>query len=259
MILITYTMIIICYIVICYRTLLRLSESLSLQISTLHVYCCYYRHYSNQYYVLVDLIAIPNFAAGAMENWGLITFREVAILHDSNETSVEVEKGIAVTIAHELAHQWFGNLVTMKWWNDLWLNEGAASFFEYKGVDHFSPEWDVMDTFILYKTQPALHFDALANSHPISVPVEDPNEIESIFDSISYNKGSAILYMLEGFLGEDVFKDGLNDYLNTHAYGNADTSDLWEAFTKRVQHTYDVKVCRCNTRKMHYSLAWRYA
>lgn len=199
-----------------------------------------------------DLIAIPNFAAGAMENWGLITFREVAILLDPKETSLEAREGIAVTIAHELAHQWFGNLVTMRWWNDIWLNEGAASFFEYKGVHNFSPEWNIMDTFIIYKTQPALRLDALSNSHPINVSVEDPSEIESIFDEISYYKGSAILYMLERFMGEDVFRTGLNDYLNLHAYKSADTDDLWAAFSRSLNNTHDIKVStttwRANTR-----------
>lgn len=130
----------------------------------------------------------------------------------------------------------------MKWWNDLWLNEGAASFFEYKGVSFISPEWSMMDQFILDKIQPALDLDALASSHPISVPVKDPSDIESIFDTISYNKGASILYMLEGFLNEKILRAGLNDYLAGHAYGNADTNDLWSVFTKHVNRTFDVKV-----------------
>ncbi|XP_006571773.2 endoplasmic reticulum aminopeptidase 1 isoform X1 [Apis mellifera] len=188
-----------------------------------------------------DLIAIPDFGTGAMENWGLITYRETSILYDPEESSTNIHEWIGTIVAHELAHQWFGNLVTMKWWNDLWLNEGAASFFEYKGVNHISPEWSMMDKFILEKTQSALDLDALASSHPISVQVKDPNEIEAIFDNISYNKGASILNMLEGFLCEDVLKSGLNDYLNSHAYGNADTNDLWAAFTKHANNTFDVK------------------
>ncbi|XP_043260326.1 endoplasmic reticulum aminopeptidase 1-like isoform X1 [Colletes gigas] len=188
-----------------------------------------------------DLIAIPDFAAGAMENWGLITYRETSILYDPQEASTTDHEWVAIVVAHELAHQWFGNLVTMKWWNDLWLNEGAASFFEYKGVNYISPEWSMMDQFISDKTQPALSLDALTSSHPISVPVKDPNEIEAIFDDISYSKGASILNMLEGFLCEDVLKSGLNDYLNSHAYGNADTNDLWAVFTKHANHTFDVK------------------
>ncbi|XP_076280314.1 endoplasmic reticulum aminopeptidase 1 isoform X2 [Lasioglossum baleicum] len=203
----------------------------------------YFESFFGVYYPLPkqDLIAIPDFAAGAMENWGLITYRETSILYDPQETSTVAHEWVAVVVAHELAHQWFGNLVTMKWWNDLWLNEGAASFFEYKGVNHISPKWSMMDQFILYKTQPALNLDALTNSHPISVPVKDPNEIEAIFDDISYSKGASILNMLEGFLCEDVLKSGLNDYLRTHAYGSADTKDLWAAFTRNANHTFDVK------------------
>lgn len=198
---------------------------------------------------LTDLIAIPDFGAGAMENWGLITYRETAILYDPEETSTAAHEWIAVIVAHELAHQWFGNLVTMKWWNDLWLNEGAASFFEYKGVNHISPEWSMMDQFILDKTQPALDLDALTSSHPININVNDPKEIEAIFDMISYSKGASILNMLEGFLCEDVLRSGLNDYLNSHAYGNADTKDLWAVFTKHVNRTFDVKVSVGNIRE----------
>lgn len=190
----------------------------------------------------IDLIAIPNFTSGAMENWGLITFRDMAILQDPHETSIQAKASIATTIAHGLSHQWFGNLVTMKWWDDLWLSEGAASFFEYKGIDHLLPDWNVMDTFIIRKTQSALRLDALDNSHPISVPVKNPNEIEDIFDSISYDKGSAILYMLQRFLGDDTFQLGLKEYLNTYAYGNADADDLWTAIAKSMDNKYDIKV-----------------
>lgn len=177
-----------------------------------------------------------------MENWGLITYRETSILYDKYETSTTGNEWVAVVIAHEIAHQWFGNLVTMKWWNDLWLNEGAASYFEYKGVNYVSPSWNMIDQFILDKIQPALHLDGLKSSHPISVPVKDPAEIESIFDTISYNKGASIFYMLENFLGEEILRSGLNNYLNTHAYGNADTNDLWTAFTHEANNTFDVKV-----------------
>lgn len=138
--------------------------------------------------LFLDLIAIPDFETGAMENWGLITYRETAILYDPIQTSTTGHQWVAIVVAHELAHQWFGNLVTMKWWNDLWLNEGFASFLEYRGVDSFRPEWRMMDQFILDKTQPALALDALTSSHPISVTVHDPSEIQVIFDTISYSK-----------------------------------------------------------------------
>lgn len=192
--------------------------------------------------ILSDLIAIPNFTDGAMENWGLITFRDVTILQDPHETSIQAQASIATAIAHGLSHQWFGNLVTMKWWDDLWLSEGAASFFEYKGIDYLLPDWCVMDTFIIQKTQSALRLDALDNSHPISMPIKNPNEIKNTFDSISYDKGSAILYMLQEFLGEDIFQLGLKEYLSMHAYGNADADDLWTAIAKSMDNKYDIKV-----------------
>ncbi|XP_049864292.1 endoplasmic reticulum aminopeptidase 1-like isoform X3 [Schistocerca gregaria] len=202
-----------------------------------------------------DLIAIPDFAAGAMENWGLITYRETSILYDPDETSAPAHQWVAIVIAHELAHQWFGNLVTMKWWNDLWLNEGFASFLEYLGVDHVMPGWKMMEQFILDKTQPALNLDALASSHPISVDVHDPVEIEAIFDTISYSKGASILYMLEKFLHQDVLRNGLNDYLNTHMYGNAETKDLWNVLSKNANQSLEVKAIMDTwTRQMGFPL-----
>ncbi|CAG7629470.1 unnamed protein product [Allacma fusca] len=188
-----------------------------------------------------DLIAIPDFGAGAMENWGLITYRETSILYDKNESSSTAHQWVAVVVAHELAHQWFGNLVTMKWWNDLWLNEGFASFVEYVGVDHIQPEWKMMEQFVLEKTQPALALDALASSHPISVEVHDPREIEAIFDTISYSKGAAILYMMETVLGQEVLRQGLRDYLNEYKFRNAETDDLWRALSKSTNDTIEVK------------------
>ncbi|XP_067012904.2 endoplasmic reticulum aminopeptidase 1 isoform X2 [Anabrus simplex] len=202
-----------------------------------------------------DLIAIPDFAAGAMENWGLITYRETSILYDSEETSAAAHQWVAIVVAHELAHQWFGNLVTMKWWNDLWLNEGFASFLEYLGVDYVMPGWKMMEQFILDKTQPALNLDALASSHPISVDVHDPVEIEAIFDTISYSKGASILYMLEKFLHQDTLRNGLNDYLNTHKYGNAETKDLWNVLSKNANQSLDVKTIMDTwTRQMGFPL-----
>lgn len=148
----------------------------------------------------LDLIAIPDFGAGAMENWGLITYRETSILYDEKETSAKAHQWVAVVVAHELAHQWFGNLVTMRWWNDLWLNEGFASFLEYRGVEHVMPGWSMMDQFVLDKTQEGLSLDALSTSHPISVSVHDPVEIEAIFDNISYSKVTCSIFIFFIFL-----------------------------------------------------------
>ncbi len=178
-----------------------------------------------------DLIAIPEFGAGAMENWGLITYRETSLLYSPEETSTSAKQWIAVVVAHELAHQWFGNLVTMKWWNDLWLNEGFASWMEYIGVDHIQPDWHMMDQFFLDIVSPALELDALTTSHPIQVEVKDPKEIESIFDTISYKKGASIIHMLERLVGEQTIRSGLSRYLKRHEFSNAVTNDLWVAIS----------------------------
>lgn len=188
-----------------------------------------------------DLIAIPDFGAGAMENWGLITYRETSLLYKNGETSSSAQQWVAVVIAHELAHQWFGNLVTMRWWNDLWLNEGFASWMEYKGVDKTQPAWRMMDQFWSDVTQPALALDSLYTSHPVSVPVNDPKEIEAIFDTISYKKGSAIIHMLESYMGIEDLRHGLKLYLNKHKFKNAVTKDLWESLTLATNHTKDIE------------------
>lgn len=179
-----------------------------------------------------DMIALPDFASGAMENWGLITYREQAMLVDPKNTSLSIKQWVAIVIAHELAHQWFGNLVTMKWWTDLWLNEGFASWIEYLAVDHIFPKWDMWTQFIVTDQQPAMKLDALDNTHPIEVPVHHPDEIRSIFDAISYNKGASVILMLHEYLGAKDFRDGLRYYLKQHAYKNTVTNDLWAALEK---------------------------
>ncbi len=175
----------------------------------------------------LDLIAIPDFAAGAMENWGAITYREVALLVDPEHSSAATKQRVAIIIAHEIAHMWFGNLVTMEWWNDLWLNEGFASWIEYKAVDHLFPEWDMWTQFIFADSGPAMSLDGLKNTHPIEAEVKTPHDINELFDAISYSKGAAIIRMLEQFLGEETFRQGLVHYLSAHEYGNARTEDLW--------------------------------
>lgn len=177
----------------------------------------------------MDLIAIADFAAGAMENWGAVTYRETAILVDPEQSSEATRQRVAVVIAHELAHQWFGNLVTMEWWTHLWLNEGFASWIEYLAVDHLFPEWHIWTQFVYSDLSRALNLDGLENTHPIEVEVKDPNEISEIFDAISYSKGSSIIRMLAAYLGEDAFRRGLHDYLKRHQYSNATTEDLWQA------------------------------
>ncbi len=179
-----------------------------------------------------DLIALPDFASGAMENWGCITFREQCMLVDPKHTSLAVKQYVAMVVAHELAHQWFGNLVTMRWWTDLWLNEGFASWIEYLAIDHLFPDWQMWTQFITDEQQPALRLDALEHTHPVEVPVKHPDEIRSIFDAISYNKGASVIHMLHEYLGPESFRDGLRHYLKHHQYGNTDTIDLWNALAE---------------------------
>lgn len=183
----------------------------------------------------MDMIALPDFNAGAMENWGLITYRETAMLFDEKKTSLINKQRIATVVAHELAHQWFGNLVTPKWWDDLWLNEGFASFVEYLGVDHIEPGWKMLDQFNAEELQVALRLDSLSNSHPISVPVRSPEEINEIFDAISYQKGACVIRMMFNFLTEPVMKRGLHEYLKDRMYDNAEQADLW-AHLKAAQN-----------------------
>ncbi|MDR3571506.1 MAG: M1 family metallopeptidase [Candidatus Pacebacteria bacterium] len=178
---------------------------------------------------VLDLIAIPDFAAGAMENWGAITYRESALLVDPEHSSRMNKQWVALVIGHEIAHQWFGNLVTMEWWTHLWLNEGFASYIEYLAVDHLFPEWDIWTQFLDADFGRALYADGLKHTHPIEVEVHDPAEIAVVFDAVSYSKGSSIIRMLAEYLGEEAFRDGLRHYLKQHSYGNTETEDLWHA------------------------------
>ena len=176
-----------------------------------------------------DMFALPDFASGAMENWGIITYREQAMLVDPKNSTLANKQYVAMVVAHELAHQWFGNLVTMRWWTDLWLNEGFASWIEYLAVDHIYPEWEMWTQFIVDEQQQAMKLDALEHTHPIEVPVNHPDEIRSIFDAISYSKGASVIHMLHEYLTPVSFRDGLRYYLNRHKYGNTNTVDLWQA------------------------------
>ncbi len=182
---------------------------------------------------VLDMIAIPDFAAGAMENWGAVTYRESALLVAEEVSSTANKQRVALVIAHELAHQWFGNLVTMQWWTHLWLNEGFACFIEYLAIDHIFPEWDIWTQFVGTELAEAFSLDALKNTHPIEVMVGDPAEISEIFDSVSYAKGASVLRMLWQYLGEKDFQRGLQHYLKKHAYGNAETDDLWKALEEK--------------------------
>ncbi len=191
----------------------------------------YYNDYFGIPYPLkkLDHLAIPDFAAGAMENWGAITYREVALLYDEANSAPQTRERIAEVVAHEMAHMWFGDLVTMAWWNDLWLNESFASWMATKAVDHLFPEWKMWTQFIVSDVNGGMGLDGLENSHPIEQEVKDPLEINQLFDAISYDKGASILRMLEQFIGPDTFRKGLHEYLFAHRYGNAQGISLWQS------------------------------
>ncbi len=179
----------------------------------------------------LNLISVPEFAAGAMENWGAITFREILLNIDSSTTSRSYKRTSEV-ITHELVHMWFGDLVTMKWWNDLWLNESFATFFAFKTVDNTDPEWKFFRDFLLDQTDGAYTMDSLKNSHPINANVSDPRGVSQLSYEIRYGKGSNILRMIEAYVGKDVFMKALRNYLREFSYGNASGSDLWNAIEK---------------------------
>jgi aminopeptidase N len=201
----------------------------------------YYEEFFDVKYPLPkqDLFAIPDFAAGAMENWGLITYRETAVLYDKSINPAASKQRVTVVIAHELAHQWFGNLVTMEWWDGLWLNEGFASYVEYIGANEAEPSWMMLDQFF-HTVQTAFDADGLNWSHPIIQTVDNPDQINALFDSISYSKGASLIQMLRGYLGEDNFRSGLKIYLKAHQFANARTSDLWTALNQVTSHLYNL-------------------
>ncbi|MBC7512503.1 M1 family metallopeptidase [Candidatus Saccharibacteria bacterium] len=179
-----------------------------------------------------DHVALPDFSSGAMENWGLITYREVALLAEPGSVSVSSKHRIAAVIAHELSHQWFGNLVTMKWWNNLWLNESFANFMEYVALDALEPSWNVWFDFAGYETVSSLRRDATDGVQAVQTDVNHPDEISTLFDpAIVYAKGSRLLHMLEQYIGREAFRDGLQAYFKQHAYKNTSETDLWEALS----------------------------
>ncbi|GEQ69240.1 hypothetical protein JCM33374_g2911 [Metschnikowia sp. JCM 33374] len=199
----------------------------------------------------LDMVAIHDFSAGAMENFGLITYRTVDLLLDPENTNVNTKQRVTEVVMHELAHQWFGNLVTMDFWDGLWLNEGFATWMSWYACDSLYPDWKVWESYVSDSLQQALTLDALRSSHPIEVPVKRADEINQIFDAISYSKGSSLLKMISRWLGEDVFIKGVSNYLKKHKWGNTQTSDLWEALSA-VSGKDVVKVMDIWTKKIGF-------
>ena len=190
--------------------------------------------YYDSYYAIkypfgkLDVLAVPDFAAGAMENTGAIFYRETDLLAETKAASVTTRKNIASVLAHEMAHQWFGDLVTMAWWDDLWLNEGFATWMASKPLAASRPDWNIPVDEAL-ETQQALTLDSLRATRPIHSAVTTPAEIDEAFDAIAYQKGAAVLRMIESYVGPEAFKKGVNAYLQAHAYGNATSQDFWTA------------------------------
>ncbi|CAH1155226.1 unnamed protein product [Phaedon cochleariae] len=182
----------------------------------------------------IDVVAVPEFGFSAMENWGLITFRESSLLFDPIESTNDDKRTIATVLSHEIARQWFGNLVTPKWWDDLWLKEGFATYMEYKGVDYAQPTWRIEDEFLPCETERAMAADALASSRPISFEVKNSRQIRQTFDDISYAKGASIIRMMNHFLGEETFKKGLINFLRKFNNSNADRNDLFASLTEEA-------------------------
>src|SRR6202161_1682410 len=204
-----------------------------------HVLRYYDKYFSIKYpYGKLDLIGLPDFSAGAMENTGCITFREVIQLINEKQGAVDLKKEIASVIAHEMAHQWFGDLVTMKWWDDIWLNEGFATWMSSKPIEAWKPEWN----FNLDDANQAgntMNVDSLANTRPIHQAAETPAEIQELFDGIAYGKAAAVLSMLEAYLGEDTFRAAVNSNISQHQYANATADDFWGAQAKTSKKPVD--------------------
>lgn len=179
-------------------------------------------------YQKLDLVAVPDFEAGAMENAGAVFFRETLLLVDPRTITLAEQKRVAEVVAHELAHMWYGDLVTMAWWNDLWLNEAFATWMAFRIVDEWRPDWRMQNNFEHHRSA-ALALDALANTHPIYVEVRDPAQATENFDAITYEKGAAVVRMVETYLGASVFRAGVRRYIRRHREGNARAADLWRA------------------------------
>ncbi|KAL5019806.1 hypothetical protein ScPMuIL_002698 [Solemya velum] len=202
-----------------------------------------------------DHVAVPDFSGGAMENWGLVLYRETSLLYDPEVSTSANKYMVTLIVAHEVAHTWYGNMATMTWWDDLWLNEGFASLLMYFAMGHMNPRWNVFDMLVVEKVFPVMVKDALPTSHPVSTPITLLDDITQTFDEISYIKGMAILRMMEGYIGWDNFRKGLQMYVQRYKYKNAKMDDVWDTFTEAVNGSFDIKeIMDTWTRQMGYPL-----
>ena len=204
----------------------------------------YILHYYDNYFGIkypmpkLDMIGIPDFEAGAMENFGAITYRESDMLVDENNAPVSAKAEVASVVAHEMAHQWFGDMVTMKWWNNIWLNEGFATWMSNKPLEAWKPEWHI-DEQVASDMNGAMNLDAQKVTRTIRAEANTPDEINEMFDGITYAKGGSILHMVESYLGEETFRQGVHNYLQAHMYGNATAEDFWNAQTANSHKPVD--------------------
>lgn len=241
-----------------WATLTQPAESLDFALETAARTIEFFDDYFGVPYPLpkCDLVAVPDFSAAAMENWGLITYREIALLADPKTTSISTRQYVAIVIAHELSHQWFGNLVTMKWWNNLWLNESFATLMEYTAPDALHPEWKIWSDFATNETISALRRDSVDGVQSVQIDVNHPDEISTLFDpAIVYAKGARLMRMLEHYVGKDAFRAGLNTYFKKHAYSNTDQDDLWNAIAdasgKDITHLMDTWISQSGYPVVH--------
>ncbi|XP_031164782.1 endoplasmic reticulum aminopeptidase 2 [Sander lucioperca] len=220
----------------------------------------FYEEYFNIRYPLPkqDLIAIPDFQSGAMENWGLTTYRETSLLFDPLTSSISDKLWVTMVIGHELAHQWFGNLVTMEWWNDIWLNEGFARYMEYISVEATYPDLKV-EEYLLHTCFSAVGHDSLNSSRPISSPAENPTQIKQMFDTVSYDKGACVLHMLRHFLTDDVFQRGIVRYLRKYSYRNAHNQDLWDSLANTCSEEDFISGKHCYSKSQASKNAYLFA
>lgn len=210
-------------------------EFLEFSVQEAVAYIDFYEQYFDTPYPLekCDQVALPDFESGAMENWGLITYRESVMLNDPANPSLSTQQYIALVTAHELAHQWFGNLVTMEWWDDLWLNESFASIMEYIALDAIHPEWHIWEEYVLNDALVATNRDVFKGVQPVRVQVNNPEAIHTLFDpAIVYAKGGKLLKTLHDFIGEKAWRSGLKQYFKKHAYRNTTRDDLWQALSR---------------------------
>ncbi|CAF3083526.1 unnamed protein product [Rotaria socialis] len=220
----------------------------------------------------LDMVAVSDFGSGAMENWGLVTYRETYLLVNGHTSPQKTKQDVSLVVAHELAHQWFGNLVTMQWWNDLWLNEDKyrpntllcmfvsssflsfATWIEFLAVDYVYPEFDIWTQFVSDTLATCMVPDALHNSHPIEMPIEKPTEIDEIFDEITYGKGSSVIRLIHGYIGSEAFRRGLSNYLAEYSYKNTITDNLWSHLSRASNNSHLSSILSTWTKQMGYPL-----